>query len=363
MTAVAGKPKAIGTHSLIDPTCTGRGLDQTAERPISPASIQEVLACVDCSELGSGVAPHAHLVASALGARLTVLHVLESEAVAAGRAPPDPLDWGIREREARVYLEGLTKSLGDLESGIRSELIQGRAAEQIINWAEQHDIDLTVICSHGACGVTDWDLASTARKLVDRTPGSLLLVPAAVAARREEVRYQRILVPLDGSPRAESVIPIAARIAASQKAELILVHMVPVPEITRGGPLDAEGADLERRVVEHNHRVATAYLHRLRARVSRAGSTVRALVVGDGNVRPRLDNLIREERVDLVVMSAHGRTGRTDSPCGSFTEYALTHATTPVLVVRSRARRRIRRAGLSSTQPVERRIPTGHSRV
>jgi len=362
MTAVAGKPKAIGSHSLIDSPCTGRGRGRATECPIDPASFKEVLSCVDCSELGSGVAPHAYLVARALGARLTFLHVLESEA-AAGGAPPDPLDWEIREREARVYLEGLTKPLSDLDSGIRSELIQGRAADQIINWAEQHDVDLTVICSHGAYGVTDWNLASTARKLVDRTPGSLLLVPAAVAASQEEVRYQRVLVPLDGSPRAESVVPIAARIAASQKAELIFAYLVPVPEITRGGPLDVEGADLERRVIEHNRRVATAYLHRLRARVSRAGSTVRALVVGDGNVRSRLDNLIREERVDLVVMSAHGHTGRTDSPCGSFTEYALTHATTPVLVVRSRARRRIQRAGRSGTQPMERRIPTGHSRM
>jgi nucleotide-binding universal stress UspA family protein len=362
MTTVAGKPKAIGSHSLIDQPCTGRGPGRATERSINPASFKEVLACLDFSELGSGVAPHAHLVARALGARLTLLHVLEPDTVAGG-APPDPLDWGIREREARVYLEGLTRLLGDLESGIRSELIQGRAADQIINWAEQHKVDLTVICSHGACGVTDWDLASTARKLVDRTPGSVLLVPAAVAARQEEVRYRRILVPLDGSPRAESVVPIAVRIAAAQKAELIFAHMVSVPEIIRGGPLDVEGADLKRRVVQHNHRVASAYLHRLRARVSRAGSRVRTLVVGDGATRPKLETLIREERVDLVVMSAHGHTGRTDSPYGSFTEYSLTHATTPVLVVRDRARRRMGRAGLSSTQPGERFTPTGESRV
>jgi nucleotide-binding universal stress UspA family protein len=313
------------------------------------------VACLDGSELGSGIVPHAQVVARALGARLTLLHVLETEATGAG--PPDSLDWGIRQREARAHLEGLAAQLGDLESGVRSELIQGSAAEQICCWTEQHNVDLTVLCSHGARGATDWDLASTARKLIDRAPGSLLLVPATAVAK-EEVRYQRILVPLDGSPRAESVVPVALRIAASQKAEVLFAHVVPVPELTRTGPLDAEGADLERRVVERNHRVASAYLDRLRARVSQA-ARVRVLVVGDGSVRTRLERLIREEGADLVVMSAHGHTGRTDSPCGSVTEYAVTHATTPLLVVRDRARGRMRRVGPSSSRPLERLAPPG----
>jgi nucleotide-binding universal stress UspA family protein len=188
------------------------------------------------------------------------------------------------------------------------------------------------------------------------------LVPATAAAK-EEVRYQRILVPLDGSPRAESVVPIAARIAASQKAELLFVHVVPVPEITRTGPLDAEGAELERRVVEYNHRVASAYLDRVRACASQAGSRVRALVLGDGSVRTRLERLIREERMDLVVMSAHGSTCRTDCPSGSLTEYALTHATTPLLVVRDRALRREGRVGPSSPRPLERLASSSHATV
>ena len=356
MTAASTAPMLLSPHSLVDPPRPDGGPRRAEEPPTHPSSVREIVACLDGSELGSGIVPHARVVARALGARLTLLHVLETEATGAG--PPDSIDWGIRQQEARAHLEGLATQLGDLESGIRSELIQGRAAEQICSWTEQHDVDLTVLCSHGARGVTDWDLASTARKLIDRTPGSLLLVPATAAAK-EEVRYQRILVPLDGSPRAESVVPVAMRIAASQKAEVLFVHVVPVPEITRAGPLDAEGADLVRRVIEHNRRVASAYLDRLRARASQAGSRVRALVVGGGSVRTRLERLIREEGADLVVMSAHGHTGRTDCPCGSLTEYAVTHATTPLLVVRDRARRRMRRVGPSSFQPREQLAPPG----
>jgi nucleotide-binding universal stress UspA family protein len=302
--------------------------------------VQEIAACLDGSELGSGIVPHAHALARAFGARLTLLHVLETESAEA--APRDALDWGIRRREARTHLERVEAEIGEVESGCRSELIQGRAAEQICSWAAQHEVDLMVLCSHGIHGVTDWDLASTARKLIDRAPGSLLVVPAAVAAKGG-ARYRRILVPLDGSTRSESVIPLAMRIARSEQAEILLVHIVPVPEFTRTGPLDAEGAELERRMVAYNQRSASGYLDRLRARVGQEGVRVRARVVSDGHVPTRLQQLVRQEGVDLLVLSAHGHSGRTDLPCGSVAEHAVTHATIPTLMVRDPMPRRMHR--------------------
>ena len=356
-------PTVLCSHSVFDPRGQGQrdwGPDQTDQPPIEPVCFREILACVDCSELASGIVPHAQLMAKALGARLTLLHVLESEP-AAGGVPPDPLDWGIRQREARAHLESLAAPLVELESDIRAELIHGSPAEQICAWAEQQGVDLTVLCSHGARGITDWDLASTARKLIDRIPGSLLLVPAKASAKGQEVLYRRILVPLDGSPRAESAVPIAERIANSQNAELVFGLVVPVPQISHIGPLDAEGADLERRVIEHNRRVADDYADRLRARSNRAGSRVRVIVIGDGTAQAGLERLIREQDIDLVVMSAHGHTCRTDCPCGSVTEYALTHATAPLLVVREQALCRARRVVPSRARPLERLAISGHS--
>lgn len=347
----------LSPHSLVDSPRPDRGEVRGEEPPKNSTPLREVLACVDGSELGSGLMLHAHAIACALGARLTLLRVLETEV--ANVAPADSLSWEIRQLEARAHLDGLAAKLHRLEPGVRSELIQGHAAEQICSWAEQHDIDLTALCSHGERGVTDFDLASTARKLIDRVSGSLLLVPSA-AASKAEVRYQRILVPLDGSPRAESVVPIAMRIAAFEKAEVLFVHVVPVPEITREGAFDTEGADLERRVIEHNHRVANIYLDRIRARASQAGASVRALVIGDGSVRTRLERVIREEQADLVVMSAHGHSGLIDSPCGSVTEYAMTHAATPTLVVREPTRRRMLRVGRSDRQVRERLDSPAH---
>lgn len=358
MSCASTTPISLGSHSLTDPPRPGAARPGDGESPATPMAFREIVACVDGSPFDRGVVPHAELVARALGAGLTLLRVLETDDAEA--PPADPVAWGIRRREARAHLEGIARQLGELQAGVRSELIQGRAAEQICTWTGQHDVDLTVLCSHGVRGLTEWDLASTARKLIDRSPGSLLLVPATAATLREEVCYRRILVPLDGSPRAESVVPVAMRIAASEGAEILFAHVVPVPEITQVRPLDAEGAELERRVVEHNQRVAGAYLDRVRARATQIGARVRALVLEDGSVRARLGRLILEEQPDLVVMSAHGHTGRTDSSCGSVTEYAVTHATCPLLIVRDRARARARRVDVSRRQGSESQASRGH---
>ncbi len=352
MTTASAESILFHPHSLCDPLDADRMAPRAEVPPAKATSFHEVLACIDGSELGSGVLPHAQLVAQALGARLTLLRVLERGADVGG--PQGSLEWGILRREARAHLDRLAAELPKLEKGLRAELIQGRAAEQICRWAEQHAIDLTVLCSHGARGLTEWDLASTARKLIDRIPGSLLLVPAAIAMRTQVPSYRRILVPLDGSARAESVIPVALRVAAAQDAKVFLVHIVPIPEMTRIGPLDAEGVELERRVVEHNHRIATAYLDRIRSRLDQGSARIRTRVVRDGNIRARLERMIRDERIDLVVMSAHGYSGRTDWPCGSVTEHAVTHATTPVFVIRERSKHRARRDNPPGTPSLSR---------
>jgi nucleotide-binding universal stress UspA family protein len=348
-----GEPMYLCSNPRDGPLLSGGGTSAAAESYRDSTSIREILACVDGSELGCGIVPHAQVVAKSLGAQLTLLHVLESESDHAGASPTDPLDWEIRQRQARGHLESLASPLVEFAEGIHTKLVQGRPAEQICAWAERHRVDLTVLCSHGMRGVTDWRLASTARKLIERAPGSILLVPAEAAVKGEQVHYRRILVPLDGSPRAESVLPLAMRIAASQAAELFLLHVVQTPEITRVGPLDAEGVELERRLSAHNRRVATVYLDRLRAQASPRGPHVRAIVMADATAEGGLDRVIREHEVDLVVMSAHGLTGRTSCPCGGLTEYALSHATTPLLMVRDRDSRPVRRAAPSRARPVD----------
>lgn len=330
-----GLPSSLGTFVPAEDVQRGS--------PTPSAPFRRIAVCVDGSEMGETIVLHAAMVAAAFGIPLTILRVLETDSHA-DTTPLDPLDWDLRQRGARAYLARLVSLAGQRDIDVQSELIQGRAAEQICCWGLQHGADLTVLASHGEHGRSEWTLSSTARKLVDGVPGSLLLVPADDGRREASPRgYRRIMVPLDGSARAESVLPIATRLATAQDAELLIAHVTPAPELTKVGPLTAQDLELEQRVIARNERVARSYLDQIRARVSEGGVAVRTVISRGGDARTRLARLVRREAVDLVVLSAYGRRGPRDTPCGSVAAHLLTHAAAPLLVFRERPRRVMKR--------------------
>lgn len=310
------------------------------DSPTQSAPFRRIAVCADGSEMGEIVVLHAAMVAAGFGVPLTILRVLETESNA-DTTPPDPLDWGVRQREARAYLDRLVSLACRRDIAVQAQLIQGRAAEQLCRWALQHGADLTVLGSHGEHGRSAWTLSSTARKLVDGAPGSLLLIPAG-CRDGSIARYRRIMVPLDGSPRAESVLPIATRLALAHDADLLIAHVTPAPELTTVGPLTEEDLELERRVLARNERVARSYLDQIRARLWEAGIAART-VISRGDARSRLARLVRREGVDLVILSAYGRRGPRDTPSGSVAAHLLTHVAAPLLVFRERPRRVMKR--------------------
>jgi nucleotide-binding universal stress UspA family protein len=318
------------------------------------AAFRRIAACLDGSPFAERVVAHALAVARALGAPVTLLRVIEGGS--AGEPPADPLAWDLRRKEASEYLARLAEGCGDERAPLDAEVIEGNVAEQICLWAKHHDADLTVLASHGLGGPAEWQLASNARKLAEHVPGSLLLVPAGAAPPPGSgARYGRVLVPLDGSLRAESVLPLATRLVAASEGELVLVHAVPVPELTEVGPLDAEDMELRDRLVRRNERVANEYLDRLRAQLAESVPSVRAIVLRGGDARGRLTRLIADLGVDLVVVAAHGRTGRTQLPCGSVTAHLMAYSAAPILIVRPRVARPLRRVQTEGTDSL--RLP------
>jgi nucleotide-binding universal stress UspA family protein len=314
-----------------------------------------VLVCLDRSPLAETILPHAVAVARSRGARLTLLHVLEADH-RGDAAPVDPLAWEIHAAEGRRYVETLAARHRGPDLAIDSVVIQGHAAEQIRAWAAHTHVDCTVLCTHGESGCTEWSLASTAQKLVEGIPGSVLLVPAVAPPAPSS--YARVLVPIDGSPHGESAIPPAIEIARAHGAELVLAHVVPVPELTHVGPLSAEGHELERRLTLRNEEVGRAYLERVATRVAEAGVAVRTVLARDTDARGELVRILARERVDLLVLSAHGRSARIDEAYGSVAAHLLAHSTAPVLIVREPQRSAAqRRDPLAERRSARGRLP------
>ena len=76
----------------------------------SRPAFHHVLACVDSSSFARAVMAHAAAVAVTMGARLTVMQVLEP--TAAGHTPTDPVEWDLRHREAMAEVERLAAGAG-----------------------------------------------------------------------------------------------------------------------------------------------------------------------------------------------------------------------------------------------------------
>lgn len=142
--------------------------------------------------------------------------------------------------------------------------------------------------------------------------------------------FQHILVPLDGSSRAEQALPVAAQIARATGGSLLLVQVIS-PLFMSGGlslaPLVNEQA------IEAEMATATAYLQELAASPKLSGIKTRIEILPGLPVQHLLA-FAEAPEIDLVVLCSHGRTGFARWVLGSVA-YALIHqCTRPILVLR-----------------------------
>ncbi|CAG4900968.1 unnamed protein product [Acidocella sp. C78] len=286
--------------------------------------------------MGRKVMAHAAAITQALDGELTLIRVIETQP--AGGSPPDPVEWEIHRRETWEAMLQIVAAQDIAPARIQAQVIEGEPGEQIALWARDHDVDLTVLCTQGEDQATTGSHGNTARSVIAHAIGSVLLVPDGVADGGP-VAYRKILVPLDGSCRAESAVPMAVRLARAREGEIVFVHVVPVPELTEIGPPETEARELSDTLVRRNERVAREYLDRTRSHLADQGIHARSLVLRGGDVRRRLARAIVDEAADLVVLSSHGRSGYVDVPHGSTAAYQIDHPTTPLLIVRPRTAR------------------------
>jgi len=278
--------------------------------------------------------PYAVFLARTFGARLTLLYVMQPPIDRSGAPTTDALAWEISRQEAASYLARHEKEAAQASGQpVQVRLEQGHPAERIIAIAREVAADLTVLGSHGAGGVTAWNLGSTVQQVLAVSRGSVLVAPSpSTSTAQSVVSPKRILVPLDGSLRTESVLPTVARIANMHGADVLLVHVVPepVPSALLRDPADlALAHELAGRLEAR----AKSYLEGIRDQLARDVASVRSLVVRHPDERQSLLELSQREGIDLVVLSAHGSTCNPARTLGSVAVHLLSHSMVPLLVL------------------------------
>ena len=287
--------------------------------------------------------PYALSFAKTFGSDMTLVHVMQPHQEHPGPQRQDALSWELSRQEAQSYLEKLGKEASQaLGHPVSIRLEQGHPAERIVDLAHEIGADLTVIGSHGEGGITPWTLGSTVQQVLAIAHNSVLIAPSSSMAPTT-VTLKRILVPLDGSLRSESVLPAATHLASAHDADILLVHVV---EETVPTPLlhAAEGVDLAQELAARLESAAKRYLEHLQERLAHQGTSVHTLVVRHANERQCLLEISRKELTDLIVLSAHGAACTSARSFGSVTTFLLTHSLVPLLVIQDLPERDLHRA-------------------
>lgn len=136
---------------------------------------------------------------------------------------------------------------------------------------------------------------------------------------------EKILVPLDGSQTAESILAQVRKLLFHADAEVLLVRAVTVPT-------GVEGQTVE--MMELLRAQAAKYLAEVAARLSDQGARVRT-ILRTGEPADVILDAAEEEKVSLIAMTTHGRSGLTRWALGSVAEKVLRASPAPVLAVRS----------------------------
>jgi len=141
--------------------------------------------------------------------------------------------------------------------------------------------------------------------------------------------FQRIMVPLDGSERAEQALLVAARIARATHGALLLVQVV--SSVAYVGAKFVSQDDTMRVQLQ----AAEDYLRGVAQRedMKDVPSSIKALE--GALVADDILDIAAREQCDLMVLCSHGRTGLLRWALGSVAARLLHHATVPVLILRS----------------------------
>lgn len=143
--------------------------------------------------------------------------------------------------------------------------------------------------------------------------------------------FKRILVPLDGSGRAEQALPVAARLAQASNGAITLVRVLDTAPATL--PSAPTRPNLIQTISETDRVMAESYLAAVASSAILKNSYVKTEVIA-GLVAPTILSVAQSHLADIIVLCSHGFTGMTRWMLGSVAEKVARYAEVPVLILR-----------------------------
>jgi nucleotide-binding universal stress UspA family protein len=285
---------------------------------------ERILVPLDGSGRAEHALPYAEWIAKRLNSTITLL---------TGCSQNDPM-----LRPLSVYLDKEAEDVRKLGIEVNSSCVFGDIAEEILDSAEKNRIGLIVMTSRGASGTTRWSLGGVALKVVLHSNTPILLVRTAErhAARLEE-GVRSILVPLDGSPVAESILPHIQDLALATGLEVILLQVtVPIgyPAVARDN-VEADKHEMDVKKLNETRAAATKfYLGEREKELASKGVKVSTVSMTGKPASELILQYISDNPIGMTALATHGFSGISKWAFGSVAIDILEGSTRPLLLLR-----------------------------
>lgn len=284
-----------------------------------------VLFPTDGSDAASEVLNHVLDVAEIHGATLHVLNVADTARDSVTRIGRDVVD--VLEQEGEQIVREAADRAEARDVPVVAEVHQGRPYSTIVEYAEQHAIDLIVMPTHGRTGLERLLLGSVTERVIRRSDVPVLTIRPDDDAE-VHYPYRNVLVPTDGSECATAALTVGADLVNTHEATLHLLSVVDVMSL--GVDVYSEmQADL---LEEHADEVID---EAVRLAEDAAVESVTSAVEYGSSVHREVLSYVEEHDVDVVVIGTHGRTGFDRYLLGSVTEQLVRTSPVPVMTVRT----------------------------
>ena len=296
--------------------------------------LDRILIPLDGSALAESVLVHVRRLVDRKDAELLLLQVVTLPPATESDAG-EPLDhlWS----RATEYLRNVAGRLASEGLRVRSHVVEGFPAREILNAAKTEDADLIAMSTHGRTGVARWVFGSVTEKVLRGSSVPVLAIPSflgiggeAQPQRPQELPFRKILAPIAAEEATLEVLPALTEIARLFGSEVRLLHV-------------CEGTECS--VATHELRMAFEHLRNV--------GVPAEPVMKQGDPAAQILEACRDEGADLIAMTTHGRTGVSRLLMGSVAEKVLWSANVPLLVVRPGKKARRVPAMRGPAEPLE----------
>ena len=237
------------------------------------------------------------------------------------------------EHELKVPLDSLARDMA-LE-GIAAETVAecGPVSDTIIRMAQEAGCDLIAMSTRGRNILTSGLLGSVTYKVIHESPMPVLAIAPERARLYPEAgnHVNQVIVPLDGSAFAETVLPYATTLARGMRLDATLLRVLPDDEPTFSDSVSL--VDMLAVIQGKTAEGATNYLAAVARRVRASGLQVDEVLLR-GKASSRITEYAQGTGHGLIALTTHGRSGVSRLLLGSVAEAVVRGSGCPVLVVR-----------------------------